>query len=264
LRDVERLVTDPYAVYADKLLRLRPLAPLSAAPDRRDRGAFLHDLQADLLAAGLDPAAPDARARLLDLAARRLADGCDWPVTRRVWLAHAARIAEAFLRGEAERAAFGGTNHAGATAEAVLPGSGVTLAIRVDRVDVAGGRLRLIDYCSGAPPTETTRARTKPGLLIAAALARRGAFDRLGAREVAAAAYVSFDPSQRPREIAVDEARLAETWTRLDDFLRLWSGPARGYSARLAADGEEDEPYDHLARFGEWDRSTPATPIDLG
>ena len=38
---VARLIRDPYAIYADKVLRLRPLDPLRPAPDAAERGGIL-------------------------------------------------------------------------------------------------------------------------------------------------------------------------------------------------------------------------------
>ena len=55
---------------------------------------------------------------------------------------------------------------------------------------------------------------------------------------------------------------LDDTWNDLQALLRTWMD--RGYSARMAVEREEEEGnYDHLARYGEWDHTTPVTPLDL-
>ena len=56
---------------------------------------------------------------------------------------------------------------------------------------------------------------------------------------------------------AIAEAVGGKVWEELAALLRAWADPARGYTARMAllAEGSSSD-YDHLSRFGEWDRSS--------
>jgi hypothetical protein len=55
-----------------------------------------------------------------------------------------------------------------------------------------------------------------------------------------------------------------KVWSELQDLLRAWLSPDRGFSARMAVEREDWEgDHDHLARYGEWDHSTPVTPEDF-
>ena len=47
-----------------------------------------------------------------------------------------------------------------------------------------------------------------------------------------------------------------QTWSEFVALMTAWADPTQGYTARLAHFKRDDEsPYDHLSRFGEWDES---------
>jgi len=66
--DIERLIRDPFDIYAKRILRLRPLDPLHRDPDPRDRGSVLHEVMERFIPdfASLPP--EDRVPRLLDTA----------------------------------------------------------------------------------------------------------------------------------------------------------------------------------------------------
>ena len=47
MTDIETLVRDPYAIYAEHVLKLEPLDPLGMAPDYAQRGSLIHDALAN-------------------------------------------------------------------------------------------------------------------------------------------------------------------------------------------------------------------------
>jgi RecB family exonuclease len=97
-----------------------------------------------------------------------------------------------------------------------------------------------------------------------AAMAARGAFPQLGAVTVADAAFVGLGAERKFVLAPLADLPPDRTWAELVQLLARWMDPARGYSARMAAEKEgEENAFDHLARFGEWDHTTPVTPVDL-
>ncbi|MFN3605947.1 MAG: double-strand break repair protein AddB, partial [Cypionkella sp.] len=100
---LETLITNPYHIYARYILRLRPLPPMRAQMDARDRGTVIHKiLEQFIKQAPLDEPPSAARARLLALAQIVLAQEIPFPVTRAVWMAKLARAANAFLAQNAQ------------------------------------------------------------------------------------------------------------------------------------------------------------------
>ena len=72
---VSRLIRDPYAIYAARVLRLRALDPLRPLPDAAERGNVLHDIVRRFLTPPPGPADPPEalRVRLLGAADEVLA-----------------------------------------------------------------------------------------------------------------------------------------------------------------------------------------------
>jgi ATP-dependent helicase/nuclease subunit B len=262
-----RLHRDPYAVYAETVLGLRPLDPLVPEADSRLRGTLLHGALEAAFRDGLDPDAPDARARLLDAAARAIAEGCAWPVQGRLWLEAFGALLDPFLEAERERRAQACPRHFELKGEIAVEAAGERFVLtgRADRVDVSGeGALRIYDYKSGEMPSAKQQGLFDKQLLLLAAMAERGAFGAIGPARVAGAAFLGI--GSKPKSVAapLDEHSPDRVWEELLRVLALWTDPARGYTARMAADPKQrDGDYDHLARFGEWSLDEDPVPEDL-
>lgn len=262
---VSRLIRDPYAIYAEKILRLRPLQPLRPSPDDpRLRGMLLHEIAEqvtrDLARIGPDPAALEANFRAI--AARALADQVPWPAARAFLVARLDAIAAQLAADDADRL----TRQQPVVVErgggAPLPQSGLRLTARPDRLDRdASGAVWVYDYKSGPPPTQKQIDAFDKQLPLTGALVLRGAFAGLGPAPLAGAAYIQLGGEGRtdPREVTEDGA--GEAWARLDSLLAQYQAGRRGFTALRAIErGASPGDYAHLARFGEWDLSDPARP----
>ena len=107
LTNIERLIRDPYAIYARYILRLNPLDPLHQTPDARDRGIIVHEvLERFVKTRPASETRAEARARLLTLAREVLAQETPFPAARALWLAKLDRAADHFLTQDAKH---GGT-----------------------------------------------------------------------------------------------------------------------------------------------------------
>src|SRR5690606_3142707 len=155
---VSRLIRDPYAVYAENILRLRPLAPLHPRPDDpRLRGTLLHQIAEavtrDLAAIGPDAAALEANFRAIT--ARLLAASVPWPAERVFLAARLDAIAARLAADDAARLATQQPVVVERGGGAPLPQSGVRLTARPDRLDRTGdGAIWVYDYKSGRLPTD--------------------------------------------------------------------------------------------------------------
>lgn len=144
---LDRLKADPFAFYADAMLRLSRLDAVDADPSPAWRGSAVHAVFEQWMKEdGCDPAklAPRAKAMLGETAAHpvlkalwtpRLMEAIDWvaaTMTANLEGGRAPLVAE--RRGEAEIA-------------------GITLHGTVDRIDrLPDGSLAIVDYKTGKPP----------------------------------------------------------------------------------------------------------------
>jgi ATP-dependent helicase/nuclease subunit B len=262
---LERLRRDPYSVYAETILRLPALDPLTAEPDAPLRGTVMHKALEKFIEGGVAPDAPDAPLQLLKTASAVFESDCAWPVMRRLWLAHLAKVAPWFLETEAERRVTGTPKLFETKGEIELPAFGITLVAKADRIDLTpDGRVVILDYKTGAVPTVPQQKQFAKQLLLMAAMAEKGAFGALGPVKVASAAFVGLGSKPSIVRAPLDDAPTDQVWEELQTLLAAWMNPARGFSARMAVEREEWEgDHDHLARYGEWDHSTEVTPEDM-
>jgi ATP-dependent helicase/nuclease subunit B len=259
---IAKLIRDPYAIYARYVLRLKPMDPLRPGPDPRLRGQVLHRILETYLRN--PPEDQNARARLMAIAEALLAEDVAWPSARAFWLARLERAADLFL---SENTRLGGVPVLLEEAAGIdLPGIGFRLTARPDRIDVLpDGRLHLIDYKTGAVPTEKQQALFDNQLLLEACMAVRGAFGPDLATDVASIAYIGLGSSLKVEMTEMTPGKLGQTWDRLMALIVRYQQRGNGYTARRALFEDRIETtYDHLSRYGEWDGSQPPQAVDVG
>ncbi|MDP5219485.1 double-strand break repair protein AddB [Ruegeria sp. 2205SS24-7] len=263
--EIKHLIRDPYAVYAKHVLRLRPLDPLVQAPDALLRGIVIHDILEAFIKDSLRDGAILHRDAFLKRAHALLETHIPWPTARKLWLARLARIADAFLAAEVERRSDGGPIAFEARMKKRLDPLDFTLVGRADRIDqTESGALRIYDYKTGTPPSEKQQARFDKQLLIEAALAEEGGFESIDPMPVARAVFIGMGGSYSEVQAPLESEPPAQVWAELRQLIEAYFQPDQGFTARrmLHRDTDQGE-YDHLARFGEWDRTAIPNPEDL-
>jgi ATP-dependent helicase/nuclease subunit B len=252
---VDKLARDPFAYYADRMLGLSALDPLSAAPDPRWRGTRVHRLfedwvrggatregfEAELAALGADPAL-DAIARAFWLP--RIEPALRW-AAEQVWGAEGRKPLAVEAQGE-------------------ITVDGIVLHGKADRIDRDGeGRLAIVDYKSGgAPSAKAAYDKLDNQLGLLGLIAQRGGMKDIAAAPVMALEYWSLRPDRRaggagkvsatygPRsdlksaEQAIDHAADALS----DLAARYLFGDAPFAPGEAAGYGD----YDQLMRRDEW------------
>jgi len=148
---VDRLNADPFAFYASAILKLRPLESVDAEQDARWKGEAVHKaLEEWLLHDDCNPDRLRVRAELL------LRDGTIHPMLRALW---APRLLEAidWIAGQERANQAEGRRPLKAEISGETALAGVTVHGRVDRIDqLADGRVAIIDYKTGQPPSQKT------------------------------------------------------------------------------------------------------------
>ena len=265
LTNIARLIRDPYAIYARHILRLYPLDPLQATPTTRERGKIIHSVLEQFVKSRPDQETRVmARQRLLKIAADVLNAETAFPSARALWLARLDRAADHFLNQDVKQ---DGVALVVETEGSVrLDPLNFTLFGTPDRIDrLPDGRLHLIDYKTGAPPSHAQQKVYEKQLLLAAAMAERGGFTDLGPTEVATISYVGLGSGEKAVDTAITPDVTAVEWAKLITLVTRYLTRHTGYASRRAM-FEQRFPgdYDHLARFGEWQMSDRAVPETVG
>jgi double-strand break repair protein AddB len=265
ITEIQKLIRDPYAIYARHVLGLRPLDPLRQLPDAPLRGTVLHRVMERFI--GEAPVAdPGETARLMRLAEEVLEEEAPWPAARRMWRARLARVADWFVEAEIGRQASQQVLALERAGELQLPEVELTLRGKLDRIDrLEDGRLVIFDYKTGTPPSKDQQTHFDKQLALAAMMAEAGALKDLTGAEVARLVYIGLGskPAEVARDWTVEDS--AATRTEFLALLAAYRDPARGYTSRRAVDLQGfGGDYDHLARFGEWDQSAPVRGEEVG
>jgi ATP-dependent helicase/nuclease subunit B len=264
---IRTLIRDPYAIYARRILQLKPLDPLRAQPDARLRGQVLHKIVEDFIRQRpRGETEKAARDRLIALAGSVLSEEIPWPSAQRIWLAKLTRVADKFIASEAQREARGMPVILEKNGSVSLESGKFILTARPDRIDMLeDGQVHIYDYKTGEPPSKKQQEVFDKQLLLEAAMAERGGFAELGRREVAAVTYIQIGGDAKERETAVDVELLAKVWDQLHLLISAYQHRETGYASRRAVfESRREGDYDHLARFGEWQMSDPPEPEDVG
>nr|WP_288925931.1 double-strand break repair protein AddB [uncultured Maritimibacter sp.] len=262
------LIRDPYAIYADKILRLRGIDPLHQSPDAPLRGTAVHAaFERFIRERPKDEARSDARARLLSVAREVFEAQAPWPATRLLWLAKLERIADDFLNDEDERQRDATNALTEIRGEATFGTPPFTVHGTADRIDVLNfGQVAIYDYKTGQPPSEKQQKAYDKQLLLEALVARKGGFGDLGRMKTARVAYIGLGAKSKYVPIDVDETLLARTQAELESVLADFANRERGYTSRrvvLSANRFGGD-FDHLARYGEWDHTAEPKGEEVG
>ncbi len=269
--EIETLRRDPYAIYAKKVLDLRPLDPLLREPGAAERGTLFHDVLSRFVLSGADPYAGDAAARLVACGREAFAAAALPADIEAVWWPRFLALVPGIVEWERTRGA--GTVRRLAEVRAgdlEVGGTGATLSGYADRIDLLpAGYADILDFKTGSGPSKgQAHTLLAPQLALEGALMMRGAFRDVGARTPSKLAYVRLRPTggvdeesilefNRQQRSAPDLSE--EAWERLGKLLTHYGDPLVGYLSRAVPfrEGDTDGDYDHLARVQEWSAVGP-------
>ncbi|WP_170391399.1 double-strand break repair protein AddB [Ruegeria arenilitoris] len=263
--EIKRLIRDPYAIYAKHVLRLKPLDPLVQAPDALLRGIVIHEILEHFVKDSVLDGALLTRDNFLKRAEALLDQHVAWPTARKLWLARLERIADDFLRAEISRRSDGGPIAFEAKMRLTLEPLGFALNGRADRIDRnSRGALTIIDYKTGTPPSESQQAKFDKQLLIEAAMAEQGGIEGFDPMAVANAVFIGMGGTYKEVPAPLDKEPPDRVLAELKELISTYLEPDQGFSSRRMMHKDSDVgDYDHLARFGEWDRTAETKPEDL-
>jgi ATP-dependent helicase/nuclease subunit B len=262
--EIETWLRDPYAIYAKRVLGLRPLEPLDAEIGARERGSAAHFALERFLKAYPGPLPPDALDRMMEIAETVFTEMAVPAATLALWRPRFARAAQWFLDVERERRL--GIDASFVEISGVYtfdaPAGPFTLRGRADRIDVLkSGSAAILDYKTGNPPSrKQVETLLAPQLPLEGAILAAGGFAEPGPLASSELVYIRFSGGATAGELRPVGSNVPElvekSARRLKDRVALFDDEAVPYVPRIAplrSDIAGD--YDHLARVREWSLS---------
>jgi ATP-dependent helicase/nuclease subunit B len=251
---VDRLKADPFAFYAQAILKLRSLDPVDDDHTARWKGTAVHEVLQDWQQQ--DDCDPD---RLRPRAERLLRDEAIHPMLRALWAPRLLEAIDWIAELERQNQAEGRRPLAAeATGETAL--AGIIVHGRVDRIDrLADGGLAIIDYKSGAPPTQkAVREGFALQLGLLGLIGRAGGFEGVSG-DPEAFEYWSLaryrgkfgrlmcaDKDMAPGEF------LDHAYRNFAEAARKWLTGDEPFTAKLNPAYAPYGDYDQLMRLEEW------------
>ncbi len=263
ITEIERLIRDPYAIYARHVLDLQAVDPIGGEPGAADKGTLIHDALAEFLATWSGPFDDSAVAALKEIGEKLFEPFDAFPAVRALWWPRFQKIATGFVAFEERRSKAVEERflEIGGGVELTLPGFDFRLRGRADRIDLmTTGDLAVIDYKTGQIPSQKqVDALLSPQLPLEAAMIRRSGFkDVPSGKQISELLYLQLkdgaDPVPRnPRETSLEDL-IEDAWQRLEQLIAHYCNPQTGYlsRARVMRGRAMDGDYDHLARTQEW------------
>ena len=112
---------------------------------------------------------------------------------------------------------------------------GFVLKAKSDRVDIlSNGCLQIIDYKTGAPPTQNEQAFFEKQLLLTALMAENGSFVDFGPKTVQSISYIGLGTTPKTETTEITPHLLAEVKAGLMALISRYNDPNQGYTARRA------------------------------
>lgn len=258
---VEAWMRDPYTIYAQKILNLKPLDPLEMEPGMAERGTFIHDALEEFVKAYPHDVPVDAEAQLLTIGEQSFGAALAQPSVRAFWWPRFRRIAQWFVTLERDRRKQVAKIHTEIWGRLNLDGpqGPFEVSAKADRVDeLTDGTFAIVDYKTGSPPSDKmVKAGIAPQLPLEAAIAAAGGFDAVGEATVSQLAFWQLsggDPAGKESPIKGDPTEMAqqaldglkELVARFDDEATPYRPTPRPKFANRYND------FEHLAREKEW------------
>ena len=260
--EIDIWITDPYAIYAKKILQLKPLDDIDRPVDFALRGILFHDALADFTNANpVGMLGPQALAQLLAFGRDRFASHISHPSVKYFWWTRFEAMAAWFIENENQRRDGLHSVYAVISGSVYLeaPLGPVKLTARADRLDRHhNGDWTIIDYKTGTVPSKSHIAKGVRNQLAAEGLiACEGGFEALSAGGINALEYwhlsgkkAAAGEIKTPFRTAFDAASVRSSF---EELAIRFDQPETSYPSEPdPAVVPAFKPYEHLSRSREW------------
>ncbi len=254
---IEKLIRDPYSIYARYVLKLKKLQPLKKQANVLLRGNVIHKIMQKFSELTKNNQNLLNSLELIKLSEDIFSKEVPWPAIRSVWKIQFKKTIPLFLEAEKLRRQNASPlffEHPGST---FLSEVGITLTAIADRIDKNRlNELLIYDYKSGKPPTLKQLETFHKQLILEALIAENGGFKNIPAAPVISICYISLNNAHPNTEKIITREDIEKIKNEITQLVSYYHSDITGFTARLRMEKLEIvSDYDHLSRYGEWDET---------
>ena len=255
--DIEKLLYDPYSVFASKILKLRKLNDINLAPDAVDLGIIIHSLLENFYTS-YPKNFPDNAADILHNMAQKIFEENNIPCeTMAFWQPKIDKIINWIISAEQDYRfditetfceKSGTINFSSAAGD-------FTIGAKADRIDVTkDGTLNIIDYKTGSHHTaKEIKAGYAPQLPIEGIIAEQGGFKDIPAKTVSNISYWHLGEEIVSIEKDIENI-LYDNFEKIKKLINHFDNPDSAYFSRPNPKYSlSHSDYTHLSRINEWE-----------
>lgn len=264
--EIEKLIRDPYAIYAKHILHLHPQDEFNQSPSNREYGTLVHDIFQNYEKLREKSKIDELLQVILELATQAFAPFKGDIIVDNLWLPRFTKLAKAFV--EWDESQRSGTTQIffeemGEIKLKLNSNREFTLRTRADRLQVTHKSVDIYDYKTGTPPTNKQIINFKsPQLPLTGVILNEGGFDKLPAggftQNMAHIALKKSNETLVIEQVKDENSELvSETKEKLLELLNTFEQATFPYTSHVnpmktnfAGD------YDLLSRLKEWQQST--------
>jgi len=263
--EIDLLQRDPYAIYAKRILKLKPLDPLDQLPTMADRGNLVHAaLKRFMEQHGQGEFPEDAYTRLIEIGEDefRAFEQDSW--VKIFWWSQFRIIADWWVKQEMKEGAARPRSFPEIHGKTVIevPAGEITVTAIADRLDLKpDGGMVVIDYKTGGIASRSQVARNQAlQLPVEAMIAAKGGFPATPRpARVDRIEYWQLKGRHSEPAVIVDvtpeEGWLDRAEEHISALVRRFAREDEPYlSEPVASQANLYSPYKHLARIAEWTR----------
>jgi ATP-dependent helicase/nuclease subunit B len=255
---IETWMRDPYALYARHILSLSPLDPIEQKVDAAIRGTLIHAALDQLFKVCPDPHHPNTLDILLFIGKTLFEPYQNSPSLKLFWEPRFFRLAQWFVETEKQTRIPGTQTFTEVKGKLTLTTQNgpFECIAKADRIDLLpDGRLRIIDYKTGIPPTDQdVMLGFSPQLPLEGAIALHQGFEEIQATRIESLQFWWLRGDQKGgviKSIAGDPHELSlKALSGLERMILMFENEAVPYPPRpLPTKALRYNDYAHLARL---------------
>lgn len=254
---IEKLMRDPYGVFAEYILKLKPLDDLEHQPDQSDFGNLVHSVLEKFTKLYPHQLPQNANEILNSLGNDAFAEANFPPDKIAFWLPKFQQIIKWFISVESDyRQQISQTQSEtwGCSSYNIQSAGEFEIYAKADRIDCTiDGKYNIIDYKTGrARSAKEVKTGYAPQLPLEAIIANNGGFTGLPSAKINQLMYWKLGDKIINIDTDIDKL-LTNTEQHLFDIITRFSDPDTGYISRPNPKHvPEYSDYEHLARVKEW------------
>ena len=248
-----KLVGDPYAFYAERILKLKPLEEIDEEPTPADRGLIIHDILERFTKKHHAQLPENALDELIAIGRELFAGAPQKQIVRAFWQPRFEYMAKQFIALEKNILRQDDPQILTEIEGQIslrIKGEEIILTARADRIDIdKTGQCAIYDYKTGQVPAMIhVQDGLEPQLPLEAIIALHGGFDNMTSAQTKCLAFIALKESSW--ENMLKEIR--DVKTLQDKALTSIKKTLAEYlddSQTFAPSARRDSDYDHLSRI---------------